>query len=38
MRIAISSDERTPLVDFVLADLGRRGHETVYIGPEVGRT
>jgi ribose 5-phosphate isomerase B len=36
MRIAVSSDERTHLVDAVLDELGKRGHEVVYFGPEPG--
>ncbi len=33
MRVAVSSDCRTPLVDVVLADLEARGHEVLYSGP-----
>jgi RpiB/LacA/LacB family sugar-phosphate isomerase len=33
----VSADERTHLVDAVLEDLGRRGHEVTYIGPEPGK-
>jgi ribose 5-phosphate isomerase B len=33
MRIAVSTDERTHLVDAVLAELERRGHEVIYSGP-----
>ncbi len=36
MKIAVSTDERTHLVDAVLEDLIRRGHEVVYVGPEAG--
>ncbi len=36
MKIAVSTDERTHLVDAVLEDLRRRGHEVTYFGPEVG--
>jgi ribose 5-phosphate isomerase B len=36
MRIAVSTDERTHLVDAVLDELTKRGHEVVYIGPEPG--
>jgi ribose 5-phosphate isomerase B len=36
MKIAISTDERTHLVDTVLEDLRRRGHDVTYIGPEAG--
>lgn len=39
MRIAVSTDERTGLVDFVLAELERRGHEVEYFGPaEAGQS
>jgi len=34
MRIAVSTDERTPIVDAVLSELERRGHEVAYFGPE----
>lgn len=46
MRIAVGSDERTALTDFVVAELERRGHQVVLVGalmgiptpwPEVGR-
>ncbi len=33
MKIAIGSDERTHVTDEVVAELGRRGHELVLIGP-----
>ena len=36
MRIAVATDERTSLVDALLHELGRRGHEVVYFGPEPG--
>jgi ribose 5-phosphate isomerase B len=36
MKIALSTDERTNLVDVVLAELRKRGHEVVYFGPEAG--
>lgn len=36
MRIAVSSDERTHLVDAVLEELQKRGHEIVYFGPATG--
>jgi ribose 5-phosphate isomerase B len=32
MRIAVSSDERTHLTDFLLADLTQRGHELLLFG------
>lgn len=38
MRIAVGSDERTPLTDAVLADLAARGHEVVLVGPLSGGT
>lgn len=34
MRIAVSTDERTPLIDDLLRELDERGHEVVYFGPE----
>ena len=36
VKIAVSSDEHTPLVDAVLLDLEKRGHEVQYIGPRAG--
>lgn len=36
MRIAIGSDERTPLTEAVIADLERRGHAVLKIGPLAG--
>jgi ribose 5-phosphate isomerase B len=36
VRIAVSSDERTGLVDAVLDELAKRGHEVEYLGPERG--
>jgi len=33
MKISISSDEYSPLVDAVIEDLVKRGHEAMYIGP-----
>src|SRR5579884_1145473 len=33
MKIAIGSDERTHLTDFVIEDLKKRGHEILPIGP-----
>lgn len=33
MKIAIGSDERTPVTDAIIDDLGQRGHELVLIGP-----
>ncbi len=37
MRIAVSTDERTHLVDVLLEELKRRGHEVLYFGPEPGQ-
>lgn len=34
MRIAVSTDERLPLVDTLLEELKKRGHEVLYFGPE----
>ncbi len=36
MKIALSTDERTHLVDVILEELDRRGHEVIYFGPEPG--
>lgn len=36
MRIAVASDEKTPLTDFVVAELRKRGHEVVPVGPIAG--
>ncbi len=36
MRITISSDEYSPLVDAVVEDVARRGHAVTYVGPQVG--
>jgi ribose 5-phosphate isomerase B len=36
MRVALGSDERTPLTDHVAAELARRGHEVVPFGPPAG--
>lgn len=36
MKIAVSTDERTHLVEIVLAELQARGHEVSYFGPETG--
>ena len=33
MRIAVSTDEKTPLVDEIVEDLKMRGHEVLYFGP-----
>jgi len=37
MRIAVSADERTHLVDFILEELRQRGHAVEYVGPEPGQ-
>ena len=36
MKIAVSTDERTHLVDTVLEELAKRGHTVDYFGPEPG--
>ena len=36
MKIAVSTDERTHLVDTILEELKKRGHEAEYFGPEAG--
>ncbi len=36
MKIAVSTDERTHLVDVILNELEKRGHEVVYFGPAPG--
>ena len=36
MKIAVSADERHHIVDVILAELERRGHQVVYFGPEPG--
>lgn len=38
MRIAVSSDDHTPLVDAVIEEIEQRGHETLYFGPRAGET
>jgi ribose 5-phosphate isomerase B len=37
MRIAVSADERTHLVDFILEELRKRGHAVEYVGPGPGQ-
>lgn len=37
MKIAVASDEKTHLTDFVVAELERRGHEVLLFGPLDGR-
>lgn len=34
MKIAVSTDERTHLVEVVLEELQKRGHEVIYYGPQ----
>lgn len=34
MKIAVSTDERTHLIDYLLDELEARGHEVLYFGPE----
>jgi ribose 5-phosphate isomerase B len=36
MRLAVGSDERTHLTDFVVEELSRRGHEVELFGPLAG--
>jgi ribose 5-phosphate isomerase B len=36
MKIAVASDEKTYLTDFVVADLKRRSHELILLGPLTG--
>lgn len=36
MKIALGSDEKTQLTDFVIDELGRMGHECVLCGPPAG--
>jgi ribose 5-phosphate isomerase B len=36
MKIAVASDEKTYLTDFVVDELKRRGHETILFGPLIG--
>lgn len=36
MKIAIASDEKTTLTDFVIEDLQRRGHDVIPLGPLAG--
>jgi ribose 5-phosphate isomerase B len=37
MRIAVSADERTHLVDLIVEELQKRGHDTIFFGPEPGQ-
>ena len=34
MKIAVSTDERTPLVESLFCELKKRGHDVTYFGPE----
>ena len=36
MKVAVSADERTHLVDTILEELAKRGHVVEYFGPEAG--
>ena len=36
MKIALGSDERTHLTDFLAEDLKRRGHDVALVGPLTG--
>ena len=36
MKVAVGSDEATPLVDEVVRDLRRRGHDVILVGPPAG--
>lgn len=36
MRVTVSSDEYSPLVDVVLEEVVKRGHEVEYFGPKAG--
>ena len=37
MKIAVSTDERTPLVDALLIELEERSHDVEYFGPDAGK-
>lgn len=37
MKLALSTDERTHLVDAIVGELQKRGHEVEYFGPEPGK-
>jgi ribose 5-phosphate isomerase B len=37
MKLAVSTDERTHLVDTIIEELQKRGHEVEYFGPEPGK-
>ncbi len=36
MKIAVSSDEHSPLVDAVIDEIAKRGHQVEYFGPRAG--
>ena len=36
MKVALGSDEQTSLVDAVLVDLKKRGHDVILVGPPAG--
>ena len=36
MRITVSSDEHSPLVDAVIEEIEKRGHQVEYFGPQAG--
>ncbi len=36
MKIAVASDEKTYLTDFIVEELEKRGHELILIGPPAG--
>lgn len=36
MKIAISSDEYFPIIDALLEEIERRGHQVIYFGPKKG--
>jgi len=36
VKIAVASDEKTPLTDFVIEELKQRGHELILLGPLAG--
>lgn len=37
MKIVVSTDERTHLVDAIIEELQKRRHKVVYLGPEAGQ-
>ena len=36
MRVALGSDDKTPLIEAVAADLAERGHDVTFAGPPAG--